>query len=112
MRYRSAIDAEKLTGAATAELSSDDPEAYKAFLLALGAGLRRIEIDRLEWSAFRWQHSVIRIEPTQHFDVKTEHSIGDVPVDPELLSILRGYARAHRELRSRERELTSTRRQV
>jgi len=64
----------------------------------LGAGLRRIEIDRLEWSAFRWEESVIRIEPTKHFDVKTEHSIGDVSVDPELMAVFRGYA---------ARELTS-----
>jgi hypothetical protein len=35
---------------------------------------------------------VIRIEPTQYFDVKTEHSIGDVSVDPELMSVFRGYA--------------------
>ena len=31
--------------------------------------------------AFRWDEGVIRIEPTQYFDVKSEHSIGDVPVD-------------------------------
>ena len=66
--------------------------AFLAFLLALGAGLRRIEIDRLEWSAFHWDENVIRIEPTQHFDVKTEHSIGDVSMDAALMTILRGYA--------------------
>jgi hypothetical protein len=60
--------------------------------LALGAGLRRIEIDSLEWSVFRWNQNVIRIEPTEHFDLKTEHSIGDVSVDPELMSVFRGYA--------------------
>ncbi len=65
---------------------------FKAFLLALGAGLRRGEIDRLEWSAFRWDHHLIRIETTRHFEPKTEHSIGDVQVDPELMSVFRGYA--------------------
>jgi hypothetical protein len=35
---------------------------------------------------------VIRIEPTIHFDVKTEHSIGDVRIDPELMALFRGYA--------------------
>jgi hypothetical protein len=34
---------------------------------------------------------IIRIQPTEHFDVKTEHSIGDVPIDPELMSVMRGY---------------------
>jgi integrase len=91
-RYRSSIDPAKLTRAAQQELSEDDPPAYLAFLLALGAGLRRGEIDRLEWSAFQWNHHTIRIEPTRHFDVKTEHSIGDVPVDPELMAVFRGYA--------------------
>jgi integrase len=92
MRYRSTINVEKLTHAAHEELALADSAAFLVFLLALGAGLRRIEIDRLEWSAFRWDENVIRIEPTQHFDVKTEHSIGDVSVDGELMSILRGYA--------------------
>ena len=65
---------------------------FLAFLLALGAGLRRIEIDRLEWSAFQWNHNVIRIEPTRYFEPKTEHSIGDVQIDPELMSVFRSHA--------------------
>lgn len=92
MRYRSNLDPAKLTRAAQKELASSDEPVFLAFLLALGAGLRRIEIDRLEWRAFQWNHNLIRIEPTQYFDVKTEHSIGDVSVDPELLSVFRGYA--------------------
>jgi integrase len=92
MRYRSTINVEELTRDAHEELALADPAAFRAFLLALGAGLRRIEIDRLEWSAFRWDENVIRIEPTQHFDVKTEHSIGDVSVDAELMTIMRGHA--------------------
>jgi integrase len=92
MRYRSMINVEELTRSAHEELAEKDAPAFLAFLLALGAGLRRIEIDRLEWSAFRWSENVIRIEPTEHFDVKTEHSIGDVSVDAELMSIMRGYA--------------------
>jgi integrase len=91
MRYRSTINVKELTSAAREELAQADPPAFLAFLLALGAGLRRMEIDRLEWSAFRWNENVIRIEPTQHLVVKTEHSIGDVPVDPELMSIMRGF---------------------
>src|SRR4030095_3114535 len=92
MRYRSTINVEELTRAAHEELAQKNAPAFLAFLLGLGAGLRRIEIDRLEWSAFRWAENVIRIEPTEHFDVKTEHSIGDVPVDAELMTIMRGYA--------------------
>jgi len=32
----------------------------------------------------------IRIETTEYFEVKTEPSIGEIPVDPEILEILRG----------------------
>jgi len=91
MRYRSTINVEELTKAAHEELAQADAPAFLVFLLALGAGLRRIEIDRLEWSAFRWNENVIRIEPTEHFDVKTEHSIGDVSIDAELMTIMRGF---------------------
>ena len=62
MRYRSSIDAGQLTRAAQKELALADPPVPLAFLLALGAGLRRGEIDRLEWAAFQWNHNVIRIE--------------------------------------------------
>jgi integrase len=92
MRYRSNIDAAALLKAAQRDLADEDEPVFLAFLLALGAGLRRIEIDRLEWAAFQWDHHLIRIERTRHFDVKTEHSIGDVQVDPELMAVFRGYA--------------------
>jgi hypothetical protein len=55
------------------------------------AGLRRNEIDKLPWSAFRWDEGVIRIEATQFFRPKTSDSEGDVLVDSELLEIFRGY---------------------
>jgi hypothetical protein len=35
------------------------------FLLGVAAGLRRKEIDLLEWSAFRFKENAIRVEPTQ-----------------------------------------------
>ena len=55
------------------------------------AGLRRNEIDKLSWTAFRWDEGIIRIEATQFFRPKTSDSEGDVLVDPELLEIFRGY---------------------
>jgi hypothetical protein len=59
--------------------------------LAAMAGLRRNEIDKLPWSAFRWNEGIIRIEATQSFRPKSNDSEGDVLVDPELLEIFRGY---------------------
>jgi integrase len=91
MKYRSSFDVVKLIEKARAELSTEEPEQFKIFLLATMAGLRRNEIDKLEWSAFRWEKGLIRIEATRWFHPKSEDSIGDVEVDPELMELFRGY---------------------
>jgi integrase len=91
MKYRSEIDLPKLIKAATAELRDSKPEVYKVFLLGVGAGLRKKEIDLLEWASFRWGENVIRIEPTRYFHPKSEDSIADLPVDPEVMTLFRGY---------------------
>jgi hypothetical protein len=57
------------------------------FLLGVSAGLRRKEIDLLEWSAFRFKENAIRVEPTQFFHPKSQDSIAKVQVDPEGLSV-------------------------
>jgi integrase len=88
MRYRSPFNLEKLIEDAQRELPS---EQLKILLLALMVGLRRNEIDKLEWPAFRWKEGIIRIEATRHFHPKSEDSVGDVEVDPELLEIFRGF---------------------
>jgi integrase len=91
MKYRSEIDVVALIKAAKAELRDSLPEAYKVFLLAVGAGLRKKEIDLLEWSSFRWQENVIRIEATRYFHPKSEDSIADLPVDREVMVLFRAY---------------------
>jgi len=63
----------------------------KVIVLGLYVGLRKGEIDLLPWSAVRFDSGVIRIEATEYFAPKTEHSIGDVPVEPEILELLRGF---------------------
>jgi len=88
MRYRSGFNIAELIEAAQKELA---PEQLKILLLAVMAGLRRNEIDKLEWPAFRWNDGVIRIEATRYFHPKSEDSLGDVEVDPELLAIFRGF---------------------
>jgi hypothetical protein len=88
-RYRSSFNVFNLIKAANAELREQEPELFKIFCLASMAGLRRAEIDLLEWSAFRWDEGVIRIEPTKFFQPKTEDSIGDVEIDHELLELFR-----------------------
>jgi integrase len=88
-RYRSSFNVFSLIEAANRELANQEPELFKIFCLASMAGLRRAEIDLLEWSAFRWDEGVIRIEPTKFFQPKSEDSIGDVEIDHELLEMFR-----------------------
>src|SRR4030095_528018 len=87
-RYRSKIDIEALIQSAMRELPQ---EQLKIFLLATMAGLRRNEIDKLQWSAFRWNDGVIRIEEAEHFAAKSSDGAGDVPIDKELLAMFRGW---------------------
>jgi integrase len=89
-KYRSTFSITGLVEAASAELANE-PEVYKAFLLASFAGLRRKEIDLLEWSSFLWDQNLIRIQTTAHFEAKSEDSLGDVAVDVQLMAIFRGY---------------------
>jgi hypothetical protein len=89
--YRSTFDMAQLLQDARTELAPSEPEQYKIFLLAAMAGLRRNEIDKLPWTAFRWDAGLIRIEATRFFRPKSEESEGDILVDPELLEIFRGY---------------------
>lgn len=90
MRYKSKIKPELLVMCARNELRKKHPESYKTFLLALLSGLRRSEIDLLEWEAIDWANNRIWIGNTKHFSVKTDDSEDFVEVDPEVLAELRG----------------------
>jgi integrase len=92
MRYHSKVDIEALISDAVRKLPQ---EQLKIFLLATMAGLRRAEIDKLQWQAFLWKEGAIRIETTEHSAPKTSSSAGDVPIDKELVALFRGwYAKA------------------
>jgi integrase len=91
LKYRSSFKVLDLIRKARSDLAESETELFKIFLLAVMVGLRRREIDLLEWSSFRWDAGVVRIEPTRHFHPKSEDSIGDVAIDPELMEIFRGY---------------------
>jgi len=88
MRYHSKVNIAALIRDAMRDLPE---EQLKIFLLATMAGLRRNEIDKLPWSAFRWNEGVIRIETTEHFAPKTSDSAGDLPIDAELVALFRGW---------------------
>jgi integrase len=90
-RYRSKVDPKALLVAAKNELAEAQPEQFKVLLLALGAGLRRDEIDTLTWKQIDWQRNVIRVETNVHTAAKSAASEGEVDVDASLLAILKDY---------------------
>ena len=77
--------------AAKAELATDKPEAYKAFLLALGAGLRANEIDNLQWQQIDGTANTIRVMTTATFETKTDSSEREVFVDAGLIAELEKF---------------------
>jgi integrase len=90
-RYQSTFDALRLVKAAQDELAIDEPEQYKVLVLAVMAGLRRNEIDKLEWSAFQWHSGKISIAATEFFHPKSDDSIRDIPLPPEMVELFQQY---------------------
>jgi integrase len=90
-RYRSTFDIATLIGRARTELASSDPEAFKALLLGAFCGLRRNEIDTLQWDSFLWDRNLIRIEMTEHFQGKSPDSLDDIAVEPQLMDLFKTF---------------------
>jgi integrase len=90
-KYVSKINAQELIAAARKELKATEPEAYKAFLLGLFAGLRKAEIDLLEWRMLDYDANLIRLEQTEWLHLKTNDSAAEITIDQEVLAELRAY---------------------
>ena len=88
-RYLSKVDPRKLLQKGKEDLKTKEPGAFLAMLLALGAGLRRGEIDGLKWNQIDFQNATIRVEVTESASLKTQDSKGEVDIDPELASALK-----------------------
>jgi integrase len=96
--YGCGVDAVTLLRSAVDELADDHVEELKVFLLALTLGLRRREIDMLEWRSFDFVAGTLRIMPTKWYQLKTPESASELPVEPEILELFRGWrARASSE---------------
>ena len=70
-------------------------EAFKVLVLGLVAGLRRGEIDRLQWSQVDLKKGEICIETTDCFAPKAD-SAGEIPIDPEIVTLLKTWKRQSR----------------
>ena len=90
-KYVSKIDAKELLRKASYDLEPKNPAAFLAMLLALGAGLRRGEIDSLCWHQIDTQGGFISVEVTEKAGLKTKSSEGIVEIDEKTAGILQGY---------------------
>lgn len=92
-RYRSKVNIEELTKAAYSKLKDTQPEVFKIYLLALGAGLRRGEIDCLTWAQFDFQKRTLSIEVNQYGGTKTDSSAETIDLSTDVAA----YFEAERE---------------
>jgi integrase len=90
-RYQSSFDVLGLIRSAVNELAESRREEFKTFVLAVMAGLRKNEIDKLEWGSFNWAAGRINITSTQFFHPKSEDSKRAVWIPPQMLEVFRGY---------------------
>jgi integrase len=90
-KYVSKIDPKLLVATAKTNLAPKSTPAYLVFLLAIGAGLRRSEIDSLKWDQVDSKKGVIRVEVTEVADLKTKDSLGEVEIDSDLAAELLDY---------------------
>jgi integrase len=97
MRYFSKIDPGALLRKASDELAKEAPEVFKTLILALGAGLRRGEIDSLQWSQVDCDAGEIFLEVSEDGRLKTDDSAGIVEIDEALCDLLRGYKKMARQ---------------
>jgi integrase len=90
-KYFSRIDAKTLLQEAHRELAKIDPPAFLAMLLALSAGLRKGEIDSLQWHQVDFNRQLIRVESTDSASLKTADSRDEIAIDENTIAILRGF---------------------
>ena len=90
-KYFSRIDAKTLLQEAHRELAKNDPPAFLAMLLALSAGLRKGEIDSLQWHQVDFSRQLIRVESTDAASLKNADSRDEVAIDENTIAILRGF---------------------
>ena len=75
-RYLPTFDSAELVAKARAELRDTRPELWKGFLLTLGAGLRKSEADRLQWSHVDFAKLTVRVVQ----EGKSFESMAEVPI--------------------------------
>ena len=89
-KYESDVNIEKLISKAYRELRGiDQDQQWLIFLLSVGAGLRRGEVDVLIWDQIDFKENVIDLKGTKYF--KPKGTLGDVSIDPEMANAIAKY---------------------
>lgn len=91
--YHSTIDASELIRKAFVELHGED---LVIFVLAIGGGLRRKEIDNLEWSRVNMANRTITVMKPRNGRLKTGSSCGVVLLEKRFMDVLEQHARRGR----------------
>lgn len=86
--YTSEVDAKQLIDDALKELTGNQ---LVIFVLAIGAGLRRNEIDKLPWRHVDLATGVITVAPTQYTRLKSDSSVGRIQLEPRFAEVLRRH---------------------
>lgn len=91
----------KITGIAVfnaARAVHDRPQMYRVILLGTLTGLRRSELDRLQWSHVNFAGQSLTVQSTADGAVKAEGSTRDVDLAPDLIALLKEWKASARSL--------------
>jgi integrase len=87
--YIPEVDAKQLIEDAFKELSGNQ---LIIFILAIGAGLRRNEIDKLPWAHVDLPTGTITVAPTKYSRLKSDSSVGKIQLESRFAEQLRKHA--------------------
>lgn len=87
--YTSQVDAKQLIEDAFRELSGNQ---LVIFVLGIGAGLRRNEMDKLLWVNVDLAEGIVTVAPTKYYRLKSDSSVGKIQLEPRFAEVLRRQA--------------------
>jgi hypothetical protein len=91
--YTSEVDVKQLIEDAFKGLSRNH---LVIFVLAIGAGLRRNEIDKLPWAHVDLPTGMVTVAPTKYGRLKSDSSVGKIQLEPRFAEVLRKHATGSR----------------
>ncbi len=91
--YTSEVDVKQLIEEGFKELSGNQ---LVIFVLAIGAGLRRNEIDKLPWAHVDLPTGTVTVAPTRYGRLKSDSSVGKIQLEPRFADVLRKHASDNR----------------